>query len=127
MLATLPFSLNFVHPLTEWGLLATGGWALYLGIKAKKTRTGTPEQLPTTWLFAGGHAGKPLSATSLGNRLRAIGIEPRKLRLSATEQLARELPPSVLAGILGLNAHTVAQHTLKTNGQWANYAADRRP
>jgi hypothetical protein len=44
MLATLPFSLNFVHPLTEWGLLAMGGWALYLGIKAKKTRTGTPEQ-----------------------------------------------------------------------------------
>jgi hypothetical protein len=24
--------------------LAIGGWALYLGIKAKKTRTGTPEQ-----------------------------------------------------------------------------------
>ena len=44
MLATLPFSLNFVHPLTEWALLAAGGWALYLGIKAKKTRTGTPEQ-----------------------------------------------------------------------------------
>ena len=44
MLATLPFSFNFVHPLTEWILLATGGWALYLGIKAKKTRTGTPEQ-----------------------------------------------------------------------------------
>ena len=44
MLATLPFSLNFAHPLAEWGLLALGGWALYLGIKAKKTRTGTPEQ-----------------------------------------------------------------------------------
>ena len=44
MLATLPFSLNFAHPLAEWGLLAVGGWALYLGIKAKKTRTGTPEQ-----------------------------------------------------------------------------------
>ncbi|WP_028953488.1 DUF4079 domain-containing protein [Synechococcus sp. CC9616] len=44
MLATLPFSLNFFHPLTEWSLLAVGGWALYLGIKAKKTRTGTPEQ-----------------------------------------------------------------------------------
>ena len=44
MLATLPFSLNFVHPLTEWALLAAGGWALYLGIKAKKTLTGTPEQ-----------------------------------------------------------------------------------
>ena len=44
MLATLPFSLNFVHPLTEGALLAAGGWALYLGIKVKKTRTGTPEQ-----------------------------------------------------------------------------------
>ncbi|MCB4399847.1 DUF4079 domain-containing protein [Synechococcus sp. MU1625] len=44
MLATLPFSLNFAHPLMEWSLLAVGGWALYLGIKAKKTRTGTPEQ-----------------------------------------------------------------------------------
>ena len=44
MLATLPFSFNFFHPLTEWVLLAVGGWALYLGIKAKKTRTGTPEQ-----------------------------------------------------------------------------------
>ena len=41
MLATLPFSLNFAHPLAEWSLLAVGGWALYLGIKVKKTRTGT--------------------------------------------------------------------------------------
>ena len=30
--------------LAEWGLLAVGGWALYLGIKVKKTRTGTAEQ-----------------------------------------------------------------------------------
>ena len=44
MLATLPFSFNFVHPLAEWALLATGGWVLYPGIKAKKTRTGSPEQ-----------------------------------------------------------------------------------
>ena len=44
MLTTLPFSLNFVHPLTEWALLAAGGWALYLGIKVKRIRTGTPEQ-----------------------------------------------------------------------------------
>ena len=44
MLAMLPFTLNFVHPLMEWSLLAAGGWTLYLGIKAKKTRTGTSEQ-----------------------------------------------------------------------------------
>lgn len=40
----LAFNLNFVHPLLMWSLLAGSAYALYLGIKAKKTRTGTPEQ-----------------------------------------------------------------------------------
>ena len=44
MLESLAFSLNFVHPLMEWILLGLGGWVLYLGIKAKKMRTGTSEQ-----------------------------------------------------------------------------------
>ena len=38
MLATLPFSLNFLHPLMMWLLLAAGGYAMFLGIKAKKVR-----------------------------------------------------------------------------------------
>ena len=40
----LAFNLNFLHPLAMWGLLALSGYAMLLGIKAKKTRTGTPEQ-----------------------------------------------------------------------------------
>ena len=48
MLATLPFSLNFAHPLAEWGLLAVGGWALYLGIKAKK-RAPVPQNSAKNW------------------------------------------------------------------------------
>lgn len=92
-----------------------------------RRRGGTAEALPTRWLFTGSYADQPLRPANLGNRLRAIGIEPRKLRLSATEQLTRELPPSVLAGILGLNAHTLAQHTNRASGQWANYAAARTP
>ena len=40
----LAFNLNFVHPLLMWSLLAASAYALFLGIKAKKTRTGTPEQ-----------------------------------------------------------------------------------
>ena len=44
MPATLSFGLNFIHPLMMWLLLAAGGYAMYLGIKAKKVRTGTPEQ-----------------------------------------------------------------------------------
>lgn len=38
------FNLNFLHPLLMWSLLALSGYALFLGIKAKKTRTAEPEQ-----------------------------------------------------------------------------------
>jgi len=41
-LAALPFAANFLHPLMMWALLAGGGYALYLGVQAKKVRTGTP-------------------------------------------------------------------------------------
>jgi hypothetical protein len=41
---SLAYNLNFLHPLLMWVLLATAGYAMLLGIKAKKTRTGTPEQ-----------------------------------------------------------------------------------
>jgi nitrate reductase gamma subunit len=47
MFAALPtslaFGLNFVHPLLMWVLLGLAGYAMFLGIKAKKTRTATPE------------------------------------------------------------------------------------
>jgi hypothetical protein len=35
-LAALPFAANFLHPLMMWALLAGGGYALYLGVQAKK-------------------------------------------------------------------------------------------
>ena len=40
----LAYNLNFLHPLLMWSLLALSGYALFLGIKAKKTRTADPEQ-----------------------------------------------------------------------------------
>ena len=47
MFAALPssiaFGLNFVHPLLMWVLLGLAGYAMFLGIKAKKTRTATAE------------------------------------------------------------------------------------
>jgi hypothetical protein len=90
-----------------------------------RRRTSTAEQLPTRWLFAGSHADKPLTANALGNRMRAIGIQPRRFRIAAAEQLAREIPPAMLAGILGLKITAITRHTANAKGQWANYAADR--
>ena len=36
---TIGFSLNFVHPLMMWTLLALSSYALFLGIRSKKLRT----------------------------------------------------------------------------------------
>jgi hypothetical protein len=40
----LAFNLNFIHPLLMWVLLGLSGYALVLGIKAKKTRTADAEE-----------------------------------------------------------------------------------
>ncbi|MEB3266200.1 MAG: DUF4079 domain-containing protein [Cyanobacteriota bacterium] len=44
MPSSLAFNLNFLHPLLMWVLLGLSLYAMVLGIKAKKTRTGTAEQ-----------------------------------------------------------------------------------
>jgi hypothetical protein len=41
---SLAFGLNFLHPLLMWLLLALCGYAMVLGIKAKKTRTADAEE-----------------------------------------------------------------------------------
>lgn len=40
---SLAYNLNFLHPLLMWALLALSGYGLFLGIKAKKTRTADAE------------------------------------------------------------------------------------
>ncbi|MFM8606026.1 MAG: DUF4079 domain-containing protein [Cyanobium sp.] len=40
----LPLVVSFLHPLLMWVLLGLSLYAMVLGIKAKKTRTGTSEQ-----------------------------------------------------------------------------------
>ncbi|MFN5116604.1 MAG: DUF4079 domain-containing protein [Cyanobacteriota bacterium] len=39
----LAYNLNFLHPLLMWVLLGLSGYAMFLGIKAKKTRTADAE------------------------------------------------------------------------------------
>jgi hypothetical protein len=40
---SLAYNLNFVHPLMMWLLLALSGYAMWLGIQTKKTRTADAE------------------------------------------------------------------------------------
>lgn len=87
-------------------------------------RQGVAEQIPGYWLFPGQRAGRHLTAASLGRRLRTIGIEPRRTRLAALDQLSTEIPPAMLAGVLGLKTSHVVRHTTRAGGDWAHYAAD---
>ncbi|WP_155859438.1 hypothetical protein [Cellulomonas sp. KRMCY2] len=88
-------------------------------------RHGVAEQIPGDWLFPGQRAGLHLAAASLGRRLRTIAIEPRRTRLAALDQLSAEIPPAMLAGVLGLKTSHVVRHTTRAGGDWAQYAADR--
>lgn len=90
-----------------------------------RRRAGVAEQLPRNWLFPGQRAGRPLAAVSLGHRLRAIGIEPRRMRQAALDQLTKEMPPAMLTGIPGLRTPQTVRRTSQAGGDWARYAAHR--
>jgi len=90
-----------------------------------RRRQGVAEQFPGDWLLPGQRAGRHLTAASLGRRLRAIAIEPRRTQLAALDQLSTEIPPAMLAGVLGLKTSHVVRHTTRAGGDWAQYAADR--
>ena len=44
---SLAYNLNFLHPLLMWVLLAVSGYGMFLGIKAKRTRTADAETRKT--------------------------------------------------------------------------------
>jgi len=50
------------------------------------------------WLFPGRRAGQPIGDKGLSRRLTKLGIPVRGARNSALLELAREVPPSILAG-----------------------------
>ena len=78
---------------------------------------------PRVWLFPGGLAGRALTASQLGQRLRVLGIPAITGRRAALTQLAAHLPPAVLADLVHLDAGTAARWVRTSGGDWANYAA----
>jgi len=48
------------------------------------------------------------------------------MRLAALDQLTKEVPPAMLAGVLGIPAHTAVGTTSRSGGDRARYAAGRR-
>ncbi len=95
-----------------------------IGLLPHRRSNGVSDQLDTPWLFPGRHAGHHCGPVILGERLRAIGIEPLLMRNSARAQLAGEIPPAMLGEIIGVNANTATRWAALSGGNWMAYPAD---
>ena len=76
------------------------------------------------WLFPGGTPGRPLSASRLAERVRAIGVRARAERSTALFTLAAELPAALLAQMLGIHITGAVKWQRTSAGDWTRYAAD---
>lgn len=83
--------------------------------------TGKTER--TQWLFPGQGPGRPLSAAGLEEHLHRYGIDARAARNSLMLDLASELPPVVLADLLGVHPNTAVRWVQAAQGDWTAYAA----
>lgn len=77
------------------------------------------------WLFPGRRPGQPMNPTTMGHRLRGLGVEPRAARNTALLQLGAELPSVVLADLLGIHIGTAERWTAAAGARWTHYAATR--
>jgi len=77
------------------------------------------------WLFPGQLAGEQRSYRRLIVILNRLGIPARASRPAAWHQLARQAPPAVLAGALGVSPDTATRHALVAGADWATYASRR--
>jgi len=82
----------------------------------------TPEQS----LFPGRRPGRTGHPTTLANRLRRLGLEPRAARNSALLHLAEHLPGRVLADLLGLHIGTAERWSNTAGTRWMGYASSHR-
>ncbi|MFD3557034.1 hypothetical protein ACFWWA_33755 [Streptomyces goshikiensis] len=95
-----------------------GSLAALLTELSDQTPSGWAANSPSRWLFPGTRPGQHLSATVLARRLTAHGIPIRPARNAALTQLAHDLPPAVLAPLLGLHVVTATQWRRRARADW---------
>jgi hypothetical protein len=82
------------------------GALLHKLIRDRKSHIGVGSPTNTRWLFPGGLPGRPITASRLADRLRALGINSQPARRAALIDLAAQLPAAVLADLLNLHPTT---------------------
>jgi integrase len=79
----------------------------------------------TEWLFPGIIAGYPISADTLTNRVKSMGVSPTSARRTALASLAMQLPPVIISRLTGLHVTTAARWAEAVAATSAKYAAMR--
>jgi hypothetical protein len=74
------------------------------------------------WLFPGVLPGRHLTAQSITTRLRSLGINLLGARNTAVQSLATEVPPPLVAELLGYSYNVVQRHADIAAQPWARYA-----
>ena len=76
----------------------------------------------STWLFPGTRAGNHLHPQTIMVRLRDLGIDLRGARNTALRQLVAQVPPPVVATMLGHSPQVTHVHAAAIAGPYSRYA-----
>ena len=79
------------------------------------------------WLFPGVRPGRHLTAQTIMKRLRNLGINLLGARNTALQSLAVEVPPPLVAELLGYSYNVTQRHAEIAAQPWAGYVTSRQP
>ncbi|MFF4344304.1 hypothetical protein ACFY00_30795 [Kitasatospora sp. NPDC001540] len=99
--------------------------SLLLELTHRPPPVGWAANRPGRWLFPGTEPGRHLTSTALMRRLVECGIPIRPGRATALVQLAQDVPPAVLAPLLGLHITTVVKWRQRAATDWTAYLQAR--
>jgi hypothetical protein len=89
-----------------------------------KPHVGIGSPSDSRWLFPGLLPGRPITASRLADRLRALDIPTQASRRTTLIDLAAQLPAAVLADLLNLHPTTAVKWMRQAGGDWTRYAAE---
>ncbi len=80
----------------------------------------------TPWLFPSSRPGRHLDPQSIMHRLRPLGINLRGSRNTALRELVSQIPPPLVAEMLGYSDKVTQRHAVEAGNTWAMYASTDR-
>jgi hypothetical protein len=92
---------------------------------APPTLATTAATTATPWLLPGRKLGRPITPHALAQRLHALGIPAVAARTSALAHLLSNVPPAVLAQLIGMSAHSAERYSAALRTDYSRYVALR--